>query len=188
MKEREGKTLSPVNKMLTGDNIGRSMVKGPRSSLKSRNLTSAHQHPDIISLELSKEMAAGRVPDPFMDKPIVNLRVSGLGTAPKKNGKWRVILHLSAPYGSSVNDEISREEFSLHYSIADDAVRLLLKRGVGSLMAKVDLKSAFRMVQVRAEDWDLLGMYWQGRYYVDTCVPFGLRSALYIGFCPLNTA
>ena len=40
------------------------------------------------------------------------------------------------------------------------------------LMAEVDLKSAFCMVPVRAEDWDLLGMYWQGRYYVDTCVPF----------------
>ena len=132
-------------------------------------------------------MAAGHVLGPFMEKPFVNLRVSGLGTAPKMNGKWRVILHLSAPYGASVNDGISREEFSLHYSTVDDAVRLLLKHGVGSLMAKVDLKSAFRMVPVRDEDWDLLGMYWHRRYYVDTCLPFGLRSP-YIGFCPLNTA
>ena len=52
--------------------------------------------------------------------------------------------------------------------------------GVDCLMAKVDLKSAFCMVPVRAEDWDLLGMFWQGRYYVDTCLPFGLRSAPYL--------
>ena len=31
LKEREGKTLSPVNKMLTGDNIGRSMVNPQKS-------------------------------------------------------------------------------------------------------------------------------------------------------------
>ena len=103
-----------------------------------------------------------------MEKPFVNLRTSGLGAAPKKNGKWRVI------HG------ISKAEFSLHYSTVDDAVRLLLKHGVGCRMAKVDLKSAIRMVPVRAMDWDLLGMYWQGRYYVDTCLPFGLRSAPYL--------
>ena len=153
---------------------------GPRTPLKSHNLISAYQHPDIINSELSTEIAAGRVLGPFTEKPFVNLRTSGLRAAPKKNGKWRVILHLSAPYGISVNDGISKEEFSLHYSTVDDAVRLFLKHGVGCLMAKVDLKSAFRMVPVRAKDWDLLGMYWQGMYYVDTCLPFGLRSAPYL--------
>eukprot|EP00731_Ephydatia_muelleri_P002244 Em0001g2244a len=89
--------------------------------------------------ELSKEIAAGRVLGPFTEKPFVNLQTSGLGTAPKKNGKWCVILHLSAPYSVSVNDGISKEEFSLHYSTIDDTVRLLLMHGVGCLMAKVDL-------------------------------------------------
>ena len=26
------------------------------------------------------------------------------------------------------------------------------------------------------EDWHLLGIHWQGRWYVDKCLPFGLRS------------
>ena len=47
-------------------------------------------------------------------------------------------------------------------------------------MAKVDLKSAFRMVPVRQEDWELLGIHWQNQYYIDTCLPFGLRSAPYL--------
>ena len=47
-------------------------------------------------------------------------------------------------------------------------------------MAKIDLQSAFRMVTVHREDWDLLGIYWQNHYYVDTCLPFGLRSAPYL--------
>ena len=33
------------------------------------------------------------------------------------------------------------------------------------------------MVPVRPADWDLQGMFWDGMYYVDTCLPFGLRSA-----------
>ena len=47
-------------------------------------------------------------------------------------------------------------------------------------MAKIDLKTAFRMVPIVADEWDLLGFHWKGKYYVDTCLPFGLRSARYI--------
>eukprot|EP00731_Ephydatia_muelleri_P001741 Em0001g1741a len=37
--------------------------------------------------------------------------------------------------------------------------------------------AAFRMVPVLASEWELLGMYWRDKYYVETCLPFGLRSA-----------
>ena len=47
-------------------------------------------------------------------------------------------------------------------------------------MAKVDLKSAFRIIPVRKQDWELLGIRWRNLYYVDTCLPFGLRSAPYL--------
>ena len=52
--------------------------------------------------------------------------------------------------------------------------------GVGAIMAKVDLRAAFRMVPVSPADWDLLGMPWQGKYYVDACLPFGLRSVSFL--------
>ena len=87
-----------------------------------------------------------------------------------------MILHLSAPPDRSINDSISKEDFSIHYASMDDATAL----GKGALMAKVDLKSAFRMVPFRCQDWELLGMKWKEAYYVDTCLPFGLRSAPYL--------
>lgn len=40
-------------------------------------------------------------------------------------------------------------------------------------MVKIDLKSAFWMVLVRQEDWELLAIHWQDHYYDDTCLPFG---------------
>ena len=44
-------------------------------------------------------------------------------------------------------------------------------------MAKVDVKSAFSVVPVHPNDCMLLGMMWDGHYYVDGVLPFGLRSA-----------
>ena len=153
---------------------------GPRGPSKARNLKSALEHVQVIDEELRKECLVNRILGPFSSRPIRNLKCSGLGAVPKKGWKWHMILHLSAPLGKSINDHISKEDFSLHYASIDDATHMLLALGKGALMAKVDLKSAFRMVPVRHQDWELLGMKWKEAYYVDTCLSFGLRSAPYL--------
>ena len=153
---------------------------GPRTSQISPNLSSARVHPVVIDQELAKECAAGRILGPFTTPPFPNLRCSGLGVVPKKNGKWRVIMHLSAPPGNSINDFIDPQQFPMHYSSVDDAVRLILRTGQGALMAKVDLKAAFRMVPVQRTDWNLLGIHWREQFYIDTCLPFGCRSSPYL--------
>ena len=43
--------------------------------------------------------------------------------------------------------------------------------------AKLDIKAAYRNVPVHPGDRHLLGMQWQGRTFIDTCLPFGLCSA-----------
>ena len=47
-------------------------------------------------------------------------------------------------------------------------------------MGKTDIESAFRLIPVHPNDWELLGMFWNGQYYFDKVLPFGLRSAPYI--------
>jgi len=47
-------------------------------------------------------------------------------------------------------------------------------------MSKIDLKNAFRLVPVRPEDWNLLGICWQNQFYADTCLPYGPRSVPYL--------
>ena len=49
--------------------------------------------------------------------------------------------------------------------------------GPGTLLAKIDIKSAFRLIPVHPADRHLLAMEWRGGIYIDTCLPFGLRSA-----------
>ena len=170
-----------VSRLLEGIRHGVSIgYQGPRGPTNTCNLSSAYEHPDVIESELQKEVNSGRIQGPFVERPLPALRCSGLGVVPKKGNKWRMILHLSAPYNSSINDYISKEDYSLQYTSIDDAVRILSSLEPGALMAKVDLKSAFRMIPVCPQDWELLGMHWKGQFYFDTCLPFGLRSAPYL--------
>ncbi len=43
--------------------------------------------------------------------------------------------------------------------------------------SKIDVKSAFRLIPVHPFDRHLLAMEWKDNIYVDTCLPFCLRSA-----------
>ena len=53
----------------------------------------------------------------------------------------------------------------------------VMQLGKGSLIAKIDIKSAYRLVPVSPLDHHYLGMQWNGQIYVDGMLPFGLRSA-----------
>ena len=86
-------------------------------------------------------------------------------------------MDLSAPAGRSVNDGISRTDFSMQYIRFDDIVRMITKHGRGALIAKVDLQHAFRQCPVRRQDWPLLCYCWNSQYYFDLPLPFGLRSS-----------
>ena len=46
-----------------------------------------------------------------------------------------------------------------------------------ALLAKFDVESAYRIIPVHPDDLYLLGMQWQGNYFVDITLPFGLPSA-----------
>ena len=45
------------------------------------------------------------------------------------------------------------------------------------MMAKVDIKQTYRNIPIHPEDQHLLGMQFDGQVYLDTTLPFGLRSA-----------
>ena len=68
--------------------------------------------------------------------------MSSLGAVPKKHcqDKWCLILDLSHPKGTSVNDGIDRTLCSLTYMKVDDVVQHVGFLGKGCLLAKVDLK------------------------------------------------
>ena len=81
----------------------------------------------------------------------------------------------SPPHGESVNDGIAKELCSLSYVMVDDIATRVLKLGRGVLVAKFDLKAAYRHILVHPDDRRLLGMEWKGGLYLDAALHFGLR-------------
>ena len=108
--------------------------------------------------------------------------MSSFGVIPKKGqpDKWRLLVDLSSPGGASVNDGINHNEFTLHYILVDQVIRMVSQFGKGALMAKFDVKAAYRNIAAHPAERYLLGMKWRGQHYVDLALPFCLRSAPYI--------
>ena len=62
----------------------------------------------------------------------------------------------------------------------DDIIDGFMSLGRGTLLAKFDVESAYRIILIYPNDRYLFGMLWQGNYFVDMALPFGLCSAPYI--------
>ena len=152
-----------------------------RCTSSTDNMQSAHDNPQTVEDYLQAELAAGRIIGPFPPhlQEIEQAQVSRFGVIPKRNqmGKWRLILDLSSPYEHSVNDGVSKELCSMKYITVKDAINKILDMGPGCQLAKLDVEHAYRNVPVHPDDQILLAMRWKGSIYIDTVVPFGLRSA-----------
>ena len=123
------------------------------------NMQSAIAHPDIVEQYLRDEIASNNVAGPFsLDSWSESVIVNRFGVIPKANkpGKWRLIVDLSFPHGSSVNDGISTRDASMAYSTIEDAGQIISKLGKSALLAKIDIASAFRIIPVHPDDRHLL--------------------------------
>ena len=164
-----------ANILLNGFQYGFKLgYTGARAPRDSDNLKSVSLDPNALLEKLDKEISLGRIVGPFPSRPLQRLIVSPVGLVPKSEpGSFRLIQHLSFPAGSSVNDGIDRDYCAVKYATFDEAVQLVASIGSGALMAKTDIKSAFRLLPVHPDDFELLGIKVAGRYYVDKALPMG---------------
>ncbi|GAV06389.1 hypothetical protein RvY_16396 [Ramazzottius varieornatus] len=167
-----------------GADIG---FNGPRYPRFTKNSATAREFSEVLLKSITKEVASGHSVGPFFSPPFPNFVVSSLGVREKKTGGHRIIMDLSRPFGDSVNDHISPEDYSLAFCSVDDACNMLQTVGKGALMAKEDVKAAFRLIPVRPLDWPLLGYMVSGSYYFDVVLPFGCRSSPFL-FCLFSYA
>ena len=100
----------------------------------------------------------------------------------KNLNKFRTIFHLLCPKSgsTSINCSIPKEDYSVQYVRIDDAIKGTKHFWVGCFLAKTDIESAFRSVSVHPDDYEVLDMHWEGKYYYDKVLPFGLRSAPFL--------
>ena len=150
------------------------------------NYAGARQFEEAVDKYISKEVSLGATLGPFVENPLsCPLKISPLNTVPKGDGGRRVIIDLSNPEGASVNSGIDKsryldEDVDMHYPTVDTLVSYILELGKGSHLFKSDLSRAYRQISVDPGDIHLLGFYWKDNFYIDSVLPFGLRSAAHI--------
>ena len=154
--------------------------RGDIISTRPPNLRSALNNRQSVTSAIYSEVQRGHTAGPFRTAPFTTSHCSPLGAVPKSDGSIRIILDLSSPRGTSVNNGIPVGTFSVTYARFDDAVEILRSLGAGCYLAKADIKHAFRNLPVREADWPLLCYEWEGYFYVDLRLPFGGRSSPYL--------
>ena len=142
------------------------------------NLRSAEDHPVVIDEYLKAKCVAGRVLGLINPHDFPQVQVSPFGVVPKgRSSNWHLIVDLLSTHSDSTNEGIPESWYSLSYSSVQDATQAIRRFRHGSFIAKVDIKSAYRNVPIYPDDWWLLGMKLGQAIFIDTVLPFGLRSA-----------
>ena len=62
------------------------------------------------------------------------------------------------------------------YATVEKASRFIHSLGRGCFLRKTHIQNAFCIIRIRPEDYNLLGMKWQGLYYCDRSLAMGSAS------------
>ena len=136
--------------------------------------------PSSVQDYLSSEISLGRVAGPFDAPPFPDgFVVSPLNRVAKRDSQeQRVIVDLSWPCGSSVNDGIPSGSFLgellvLTYHTIDAIVSAIVSLGRGCMLYKRDLRKAYRQFPLDPHEYHLLGYTWNRQFYFDTVLTMG---------------
>ena len=127
--------------------------------------------------QLATLVKEGIVCGPFDSPPMEGFRSNPLFVI-ERNNKFRLILDLSSPTGTSFNDAIDKAivpkiSTATPREIADQ----LLEHGDTAFMSKLDHKSAFKLVPVRADLVRFQGFAFKGKFFIETQLVFGGRTS-----------
>ena len=67
--------------------------------------------------------------------------------------------------GFSVNEGFPDSKAHVNFSSVDDAIDMIIRCGRGCLMAKFDIKAAYRILPIHPEVRFLFGMKWRGKLF-----------------------
>lgn len=154
---------------------------GDRSLARyGRNHGSLLEHVDAVRLVIDGDVGKLKKAGPYARVTHVNggaPNVSPLGAVTKRGStKVRVIHDLSFPRGGdSINAGVA--DVYLPLSSFGHAARAVRALGAGCFLIKLDVEAAYKQVPVRPADWHLLGFMFEGKFYYERVLPFGLRSS-----------
>ena len=155
------------------------------------NHPSAERYGPDIEHYIMTEFRHGALFGLFPAPRIGNFHTSPLITKPKKDAiHRRVIMDLSWLRGAAINNGIDEVAYidspaTITLPSAKYMVQHILELGPGAWLYKTDLARGYRQLRVDPLDWPLLRFQYQGRHFMDICLPFGLWSS---AMCMQRTA
>ena len=174
-----GPTVRSVHETRAGEWLPYWVDRSHGLQARATNMPSAAASTEIVDKYIAEEVRAGSLQTITDADKRLQTHCSPIGLIPKHHqpGKYRLIVNLSAPEGSSVNNAISSDLASVQYTTVRKAALQVAAMGRGALLTKLDIHSAYRKVSVHQTDRNLLGINWKGQVYQDQALPFVLRSA-----------
>ena len=147
-----------------------------------KNHTSALDYPDHVRRFITQELSLGGLLGPFTAPPFTPwTHTAPIMTRPKKQSMARrVILDLSYPEGRGVNAGITKNclEGKPHtYTLpsVQDLTDHVTRLGSEAYAWKADLARAYMQLRVDVGDTPLLGLCFDGMYFLQLCPSFGCR-------------
>ena len=157
---------------LTSDEQILQNAEGARLEFDSKPFQGSVPRPYVCNAEqtavIDKEVSELIKKDVVVQVALSNdLFVSNVFLRPKPDGKWRLIIDLS-----DLNVFVTKHHFKMDH--LEDAVNLLFPE---AWLASIDLREAYYAIPIHPDDWKYLCFQWRHKFYVFTCLPFGLSSA-----------
>ena len=140
------------------------LIRSPYQPQVPNQIKTSQENSTLVTLEVMELLSKGAIvetqltPDSF---------VSQIFLVEKKGGGQRPVINLKA-----LNQFVRVEHFkmeSLH--LLPDLLQS------GDWMVKMDLKDAYLQVPITPNHQPLLSFQWEEKYYMFTCLPFGLSAA-----------
>lgn len=149
-----------------------------REASFSSNAPSAFEFAPHVTDSIASWVDKGFVFGPIDRKDLpADIKVNGIMCRQKPNGTARVILNLSAPKGSAVNEGIDKKQFPAVMSSTKKWVAILNRAGRAAWIAKCDWAEAYKHLAVRPEDVKLQYFSWLGKFFAEVCLVFGAVSS-----------
>ena len=150
-----------------------------RQASRSKNSTDSFRFGEHVTDAIASWVKKGFVYGPVALEDIpADAKVNGIMCRPKPDGSVRVILNMSAPAGSSVNEGIDIDMFPATMSSTLKWLAVLDKAGRGCKIMKIDWADAYKHVPVRPEDISLQWFSWLGMGFAELCLIFGTSSSV----------
>ncbi len=163
-----------------------------------RNHKVVSKKPWVVAYKLNKDLVKCRIAGPFETPPLGDFVLNPLGLVPKttEDGRDLPSIALDNPSSyrmitdmrkSKVNEGIPSNLTKVQYTKFDQVIERCISLGVGAYLSKTYIASAYHNVPVHLSDWHLLGFQFQGSFFFDKCLPFGLATSCRI-FEEISTA